>query len=153
MPLPTTCVQSQVTELIAEAKFLKKNAQAAIVQMAAGPVSANAIIGTVQRYSAGNSSILTPALTNSPLLVSLAQETGMANEAAALAAVQAVVNAIGDVAGWVFSNFPKTSSGNPLYILKDTINASGSLTVRQFSTAQTAGLRTELQKIVDAIGS
>lgn len=153
MPLPTLTKQNQVAAIITEAKFLRTNSVKAIQALAAGPVSANTILGTCQRYSAGKLNILVPALTAGGVMQSLADELNLENAAAATAAVQAVIDAIDDVIEWVFTNFPKTSSGSPLFILKDTLNPDGSVTVRSFTPAQTANLRIELQKIVDAIGA
>lgn len=153
MPLPTSPKQNEIAAIIAEAKFLRSNALKAIQSMAAGPVSANAIIGTCQRYNAGKVTVLTPALSSSGLMAALADQLRLANEAAATAAVQAVIDAIDNVIEWVVANFPKNTGTTPLYILKDTLNADGSVSVRSFTPTQTAPLCVGLQKIVDAIGA
>lgn len=49
---------------------------------------------------------------------------------------------------WVIANFPK-SAGN--FIEKDTLEADGAITVRQFTPAQTTGLQTVLADLIAAI--
>jgi hypothetical protein len=56
-------------------------------------------------------------------------------------------NAAITVRDWIINNFP--SAGG--FIQKDTYEADGSITVRQFTPAQTAGLRTVLDSLVNAI--
>ena len=51
---------------------------------------------------------------------------------------------------WVFNNFPKDAQA-PNYILKDILAADGSITVRQFTSAQTTGLQTALDDLIAAI--
>jgi len=51
------------------------------------------------------------------------------------------------VRDWIITNFP--SSGG--FIQKDTLEADGGITVRQFTPAQTAGLQTALADLIAAI--
>ena len=51
---------------------------------------------------------------------------------------------------WVFDNFPKDNQA-PNYILKDILATDGSISVRQFTPAQTVGLQTALADLIAAI--
>ncbi len=51
---------------------------------------------------------------------------------------------------WVFNNFPKDTT-SPNYILKDILAPDGSISVRQFTPAQTTGLQTALTDLIAAI--
>ncbi len=51
---------------------------------------------------------------------------------------------------WVFNNFPKDNA-SPFYIIKDILETDGSITVRQFTPAQTVGLQTALADLIAAI--
>lgn len=151
MAFPTTSTRNLAGGVVAEAKAIKQQCQSAISALAAGPQSANAIIGLCQRLNASKVNVFVPAQGSSAVLAALASDLGLADAAAANSAIQGVVDAITGSIDWVVANFP-TSGGSPSYILKDTLNADGSVSVRSFTSAQTAGLRTQLQGIVDAIG-
>jgi hypothetical protein len=60
----------------------------------------------------------------------------------------AMLSAARTVRDWVIANFPKDASG---YILKDIYEADGAITVRQFTSAQTAGLRTALDSFIATV--
>lgn len=64
--------------------------------------------------------------------------------------ITTVVDAAQACINWVVANFPKDSTGT--YILAESINSNGTRTLRQFTPAQTAGLRTSLQALVATIG-
>ncbi len=49
---------------------------------------------------------------------------------------------------WIITNFPTSAGG---FIEKDTLEADGAITVRQFTTAQTTGLQTALADLIAAI--
>ena len=56
--------------------------------------------------------------------------------------------AIEGVIAWVAANLPKDDDG---YLLIETMGPDGSLSPRTFTPAQTAGLRTVLQAVMDTI--
>lgn len=62
----------------------------------------------------------------------------------------AAANAAQGCITWVVNNFPK-DSGN-IWLLSHQLNADGSRTARSFSSAQTAGLQTNLQTFIATIG-
>lgn len=147
MPLPTVSTRNTAAQVIAEAKTLRSMAQDAISKMGSGPVSANAVLQLCQRLNASKANLIAPAQGNPAVVAALAQDLGLANPVETTAAMQGVLDAVTATIGWVVANFPAAGG----FILKDTLNADGSVSVRAFSSAQTAGLRVELQKIVDAI--
>lgn len=60
----------------------------------------------------------------------------------------ALITALDSVVTWIVDNFPVGAGG---HLERYQIAADGTLTDRMFSTAQTAGLRTELQALFAAI--
>lgn len=150
MPLPITSIPEQSQILRQLAKQIKSNAQKAITTMAAGPVSANVITEMFQHLGGLKANFFTPYAADLVLMAQVASDLRLLNAAAAVAEVNSIIDAIDDVLAWIFATFPKSPQTG--HILKDTLNADGTISARAFTTAQTAGLRTELQKIVDAIG-
>ncbi len=148
MPLPLLSKSAEISTLIADARNARNMASNGISATNAGPVSANAILDLCQRLNTTKVNVLVPALTSPGLMVALAQELRLADAAAATAAVQSLIDAITNTIDWVVTNFP--ASGG--YLQKDTLNADGSVSVRQFTTVQTAGLRTQLALLVLATG-
>lgn len=148
MPLASSqrTVSGRWSDLRAEARYLRQTATEAVTAMLAGPVSANNVLGTCQRLQAGKQNILVPATTDAPLITYAKTELNDSNYDLA-AEVATVVAAVDQVIAWVVANFP-TAGG---YIQKDKLNADGSVTVRQFSTVQTAGLRTRLTTLAGVI--
>ena len=67
-----------------------------------------------------------------------------------MAGFLAMRNAAVACVDWVFNNFPKDNNP-PNYIIKDILETDGSITVRQFSTAQTTGLQTALADLIAAV--
>jgi len=58
-------------------------------------------------------------------------------------------NAANSVLGWIVSNLPKD---NQDYLLLKTIDVDGNITFRQFTPAQTANLRTQIDGLLATIG-
>jgi hypothetical protein len=95
--------------------------------------------------------VLAPVIGNSPVMAELGRTLNINGVPAVTNAVQSLIDAINGAIGSVVAIFPTSTMGGVTYILKDTLNADGSVSVRAFSTTQTAGLRTALQAVVDAI--
>lgn len=117
-------------------------------QMAAGPVSASLILDDILADMRSSRATLIASRDTSGIL-GYAQEQfddltiDLPTEFAALiAAIDAVIT-------WIVDNFPTSNPGN--FLQRYQIAADGTLTDRSFSTAQTAGLRTELQALFAAI--
>jgi hypothetical protein len=63
----------------------------------------------------------------------------------------AVVNAIQSCVDWVVTNFPKDSTDTYL-LAYSSLAADGTKTPRMFTSAQTAGLQTQLSAVIALIG-
>jgi hypothetical protein len=94
MPLPTNSIVTTANGLIAEAKAVKQFCTEAINAMAAGPVSANAVIGLCQRLNASNANVLTPVIGNSPVMAELGRTLNINGVPAVTNAVQSLIDAI-----------------------------------------------------------
>src|SRR3972149_10873115 len=64
--------------------------------------------------------------------------------------ITTTVNAAQTCIDWVVTNFPKDNTA--VFILSHQLNADGTRTPRSFSSAATAGLRTQLNALVATIG-
>lgn len=130
-----------------EAIRIKGFATQASVALAVAPNSANAII---QVMTMAKSSIeVFDDVATTPGLAQYArdQEDDPAYDVVAeFVAMRGAAIAVRD---WVITNFPTSAGG---FIEKDTLTADGSITVRQFTPAQTAGLQAALDALVAAIG-
>lgn len=128
-----------------EALRVKSFATSANNALAAGAVSANAVI---QIMSSMKSSIeVWDTVSALPGLVQYArdQEDDQTYDVVAeFLAMKAAAEAVRD---WVINNFP-TAAG---FIQKDTLELDGAITVRQFTPAQTAGLQTTLATLAAAV--
>lgn len=62
----------------------------------------------------------------------------------------AALSTIEDVQDWIIENLPKDGSG---FLLERSLGADGGVTLRTVSSAQTAGLRTQLAAVVSAIAA
>ena len=81
-----------------------------------------------------------------PNIAAYAQEQEDAVGYDVVAEFNAMVAAIQSVIDWIIANFPSDGT----YILKDELSTNG-IAVRQFTPAQTAGLRTEIATIIASI--
>lgn len=144
--MPLVTFQTRLSELLREAQAVKAMCQQSITAMAAGNVSANAVVGLGQRLNASIVNVLTPAQAHTGLAAYAAQQFGDANFGLdqRMSGLRTLIsNAITAARATI-----PTSGG---YLLKDTWNSDGSVTVRVLTPAQTAPLRAALQAIVDAI--
>lgn len=112
---------------------------------AAGSVSANLLVELHLRLIADKASLQANAAVSGIAAYAQAQYSDPAYDVAA--EFTSMVNAITGVINWIVANFP--ASGG--YIQKDQISAAG-ITVRSFTSAQTAGLVTQLDSLTSAIG-
>lgn len=124
----------------------KTVAQSASAALAADNQSANAII---QLLSQMKSFIETfDAVAATPGLAAYAQEQENDPAYDVVAEFNAMRAAAVAVRDWIITNFPTSAGG---FIEKDTLNADGSITVRQFTPAQTVGLVAALDALVATI--
>lgn len=131
-----------------EAINLRIYAVGAQAQLAAGNVSANAVITTLTRMTGAIA--VFDSVSAIPGLAAYAQnEENDGTYDVALEFVAMRIEAIG-TRDWILTNFPTAVSGE---IIKDTLESDGSITVRQFTPAETAGLQSALGLLIATINA
>lgn len=141
-----TTLHTRLMTVLQEARAIKQFCNEAITAMASGAVSSNAVVGLGQRLEASMSGVLAPAMQHVGLSdyantqfndPSFGLDQRMAGMAflinAAITAARATI---------------PTRNG---YLLKDTWNTDGSVSVRQLQPSDTVALRAALQTIYDNI--
>ena len=131
-----------------EAINLRGFAVAAQAQLAAGNVSANAVINVLTRITGAIA--VFDSVSAIPGLAAYAQNEendGGYNVTAEFTAMR--TEAIG-TRDWILTNFPTAPSGE---IIKDTLEPDGSITVKQFTPAETAGLQSALGLLIATVNS
>lgn len=123
---------------------LKNACSSLIARAAAGNINSSDIFGIYTRL--GNDSATLTTIAGVQGITEYAQD--QANDPAYNVGTEftAMQNAIAGARSWVATNFP--ASGGFLQSHQIT---GGAIVERQFTPAQTAGLRTALQSVVDAI--
>lgn len=144
MPLVTN--QTRLAEVLREAQFVKSMCQQAIAAMAAGNVSANAVVDLGKRINATIVNVLVPAQSHTGLAAYAAAQFN--DPAFGLDARMSSLKTLMESAITAARATIPTSGGK---LLKDTWNADGSVSVLALTPANTAALRTALQAIVKAI--
>lgn len=122
----------------------KKLASDSKALMLAGPVSGNVIRQLLDALITAKAELQTAAAVNGIVAYAQSQEGDPEYDVAAQ--FTTLVDACTGVISWIVANIP-TSGG---YVQMETWSASG-VSVRTFSTAQTAGLRTQLDTIIAAV--
>ena len=127
---------------------VKQFATQANAALAAGTVSANAVIQVMTNLKSSIEVWDTVSGLSGISVFAQTQEDDPTYDVVAefLAMRTAAVSAV----DWVFDNFPKDNQA-PNYILKDILSTDGSISVRQFTPAQTTGLQTALTDLIAAI--
>ena len=131
-----------------EARNLRRFAVTAQANLAAGNISANAVI-SVLTHMTGSIAVF-DLISAIPGLAAYAQNEendGGYDVAAEFTAMR--IEAIG-TRDWILTNFPTAASGE---IIKDTLQSDGSITVRQFTPAETAGLQSALGLLISTINA
>lgn len=141
---PNTLADALIS-LRQSAASTKSSAQQARTTLAAGSVSANLILALRNNIISAISNWTSVASTTG--LASYAQSQYSDSGLDIVTEYQNMKAAAQAVVDWITNNFPKDASG---YLLKDQFSVSG-LTVRQFTTAQTAGLVTALDNFIATI--
>jgi hypothetical protein len=130
------------------ARQLKTAAQGLKDASLAGNVSANAIISFYERLVAAKAKFTAGAAV--PGIVQYARDQFDDQNLNVGAEFTAMNNAVESCRVWIAANLPTSTAPAAGYILKDQLTASG-VTVRQFTTAQLAAFRTELDALVATI--
>ncbi len=131
-----------------EAINLRAFAVQAQANLAAGNISANSVISVLTRMT--GSIAVFDSVSSIPGLVAYAQNEendGGYDVVAEFSAMR--IEAIG-TRDWILTNFPTAASGE---IIKDTLENDGSITVRQFTPAETAGLQSALGLLIATINA
>lgn len=145
-PLATLTPGDAARSVDTTARGIKSFAQSANTVMAAQSVSGNHLL---QIMSEMKSAIETwNAAAAVPGIVAYVRDEKNDQALDVVAELTAMVAAAAAVRDRVIAGFP--ASGG--YILKDQLGADGSISVRQFTPAQTAVLRGDLDALIVAIG-
>jgi hypothetical protein len=146
MPYPTDSLAKILSDVDTLAIQLKAFCTAQIARTAVGSVESSLVLGIWLRLRAARAQFV--AAQNTAGIGAYAQ-TVKGGTVDVVAEFAAMIAAIDDAAGWITTNFPSDASG---YLLARQFGTDA-LTDRQFAPVATAGLRSSLQGIVDAIGT
>lgn len=128
-----------------EARAIKTYSADAVTLMAGNNVSANQVLDIYARLGTAKAKFQAVAAVSG---IGQYAKDQFANQSLdVVAEFNAMVAAVDYVRSWIETNHPKDPSG---YLLKDQFSG-GSISVRSFTPAQTAGLRTALSSLVAAI--
>ena len=129
-----------------EAANVKRTATKARDFMATNAVSANQVIQLLQHFkSAGE---LFSKARQTPGIAKYAQDQFNDTTFDVVRAFTDMETALTNTMQWIKDNFPSDASG---YLLKDQIAADFGISVRRFTSAQTLGLRTQLDALIATI--
>ncbi len=131
-----------------DAARLRSFAVAAQQQMAAGSVSANAVVQVLGRMK--DSITLWAQVTAMPGIAAYARNEEDDVGYDIVAEFLAMDIEARGTRDWILTNFPTAVSGE---ILKDTMEVNGDITVRQFTPAETAGLQSALGLLIATIAA
>lgn len=146
-PSSTMTLDEGLSEAQKTAKRSKTFARRIIADSVAGNISSNEVIKVMREFrEIGERLTFIVALPGLNAYAKEQYDNALLDVVAEILPIRDAADAIRD---WVVANFPTSSSG---FMERDTLNPDGSITIRQFSSAQAAGFRTELQAYVDSIG-
>ncbi len=152
MPYPNVDTLPALTDTFGAAKSEITNARRSLPQirdlMAAGNVSANLIVHNLVQNIKNTRAVLVAARDTPGMRAYVRDQL---NDPAFNLTTQtnAIVAAIDNTLVWVAANIPTDASG---WMLLWKMEADGGITTRSFTPTQTAGLRTELDALITAIG-
>lgn len=145
MAWPTQSAALALNQIDGQMLSIRQRLVQAIVRMAAGSVTSEYVLNIYADLKRTNEVL--DDLKETPGIVEHARQVKgdlLINPAAEFAAAQ---TAIDSAIAWIEANFPKEAGG----FLKHVQFSGGAVTFNNFSSAATAGFRTELQAIVDLI--
>ena len=144
-PSAVDSLSRALTDVQNTARSLKSYALSVKAATLAGPVSANLIIELFLRLVEAKAKFAATAAV--PGIGQYAKDQ-FGNQGLNIATeFTAMTGAVDSIGSWIMTNMPKDGDG---YLLKDKLTASG-VDVRTFSTAATAGLRTQLDSLLATI--
>ena len=147
MPFPASNgVLSDVLEQVSRfALAMKRQVEATRARMAAGSVGSSEIIDLDIRLRGWRAEIVKAAST--PGIAAYAQAQLGNAQLDVVAEFNGMVAAIDSVTAWIRANFPRDANG---FLLERTWGDSGPVD-RQFTSAQTAQLRTQLDALIATV--
>jgi len=135
---------NSMSEAIQIFRTIKSTSQAAITATAARNVPRSRVLKEIDTLA--RNKIRLTAIRNLPGLDAYAQAQFSVNPDI-LVSMDALINQLTATLGWAATNFPQSNG----YALATQINANGTTSDGIFTPTQTAGLRTVLQDVVNAI--
>lgn len=151
MSLNDATLSERLALLRNEVKSLRSGLADSRTKMAAGNVSANAVLQIATRLQL--SKVGLQGYVGDAAFLAFARQQFAAPALDLDARIADITDAMDAVVALIVSAFPTASQGGTAYILKDTLNADGSVSVRVFTPAQTAPLRTAIQDLEDELGA
>jgi quinol monooxygenase YgiN len=145
MAYPTNALSRTLEDLDRRAADVKSYCIRYRDNMAAGNVVATVIIDLAIRLNSDRVSFANAA--NVTGLAQYAKDQKNNQSLDVIAEFNAMVSAIDGCIGWVTTNFPKDANG---FLLRETWGNNGTVD-RSFTPAQTAGLRTQLDGLIERI--
>ena len=143
MPLKT--LHTRLFDLLNEARFVRQAALQTSEQMAAGPISANAVVGLAQRLQASVANVILPEESAQDLADYADLQFGTQfHLLQQLAGAKALIAA-------VIAECRNAIPSHEGYILKDLWNQDGSVSVRQLTSQDTVAIRAALQNLAASI--
>ena len=145
MAYPTQTIDRTVEDIDRLAANIKQFAIRRKSDMATGSVGATTIFDVAINVRDARNRLSAMAAVPS-IAARTAALKGVA-EASIVADFNAMLAAMDNIVSWVAANFPKDANG---FLLSQTLGADGPID-RQFTTAQTAAMRTQLDSLIAAI--
>lgn len=145
MAYPIGLLSIVLEDIDRTAAAFKAYLQARISQSAAGNISASTAIDVYIRSAQIHSQLTEAAST--PGLAAYAQSQKNSESIDVVAEFVAMQTAIAAIKSWIAAALPKQGD----YLLLQTLGANGPID-RQFTPAETSGLRTVMQAAMDTIG-
>lgn len=146
MAYPTGMLSFVLEGIDSRALKIKSYCQALRTAAATGPVQSGQILGVYQGLRQDRAALVAASAT--PGLAQYAKDQKNNQTLDVVAEFNGMVGAIDQVTAWIDSNFPKDTTTQAL--LERTLGTEGPIE-RTFTTAQTAGLRTQLDSLIATI--
>ena len=147
-PTQDTTRDEALKQVDLTARRLKANSAVFRGEAAAGNINADRITEEVLRNLVVARNTFTAAAAVPGMAAFVAAERSVTQQQVA-DDFNAMLGAVNAAISWIAANMPKNGAG---FLLIRSIDAQGALTYRQFTPAETAGLRTALLAVEATIG-
>lgn len=145
MAYPTDTLDRVLDRLDERVARVKINASAVRTESLAGPVGSTRILGLYTLLRSDHTEIT--ALSQTPGLATYVQQQKNNPTMDVVAEFTTMLNTLTTVVNWIAANFPKDANG---FLLAQTLGADRPVD-RTFTTAELAGLRTQLDALIATI--